>query len=519
MDIMSETTRVCGIDELADDEMMEASVGDIDVLVARVDGDFFATGAHCTHYGAPLSNGVLSEGTVVCPWHHAVFDVRTGDHVEPPGKDCLTAFEVEVRDDEVYVTVPDGAEESRRPDFCEADPDDARHFVIVGGGAAGSAAAETLRREGYAGRITLITEDEFEPYDRPNLSKAYLAGEGDEAWLPLRDSSFYRELDIAVTTGTKVTRFDASANTLELDDGTEVGFTKALLATGGAPNRLPVEGLDGDDVYLLRSRADASSIIEAAQDAESAVIVGSSFIGMEVAASLVARGLEVTVTGLDEIPFEKILGADVGASIQALHAENGVEFALGHGLERVDHDGGPTVVLDDGTESSADLVVVGVGVHPATDFVEGLELEEDGSVSVTERMRVTDDIYAAGDIATFPSPLDGRPVRIEHWRLADQHGRVAGANMAGSRASYDEVPFFWTRQFGTSFKYVGHAEDWDDTIAVGDIDGRDFVVFYLEDGAVAAACGTRGGMLTRVHDLMRRDAMPSPAEIRDGYFD
>jgi NADPH-dependent 2,4-dienoyl-CoA reductase/sulfur reductase-like enzyme/nitrite reductase/ring-hydroxylating ferredoxin subunit len=516
---MGETKRVCSIDDLADDEMREHSVGDIDVLVARVDGEFFATGAHCTHYGAPLANGVLSGGTVVCPWHHAVFDVRTGDHVEPPGRDCLHAFEVEVRDGDVFVTVPDGAEESRTPEFCEADADDARHFVIVGGGAAGSTAAETLRRVGYAGRITLITEEEFEPYDRPNLSKAYLAGEGDEAWLPLRDSSFYDELDIAVSSGARVTRFDARSNTLELDDGTEVAFTKALLATGGSPNRPPVDGLDGDGVFLLRTRSDASAIIDAADEAEKAVVVGSSFIGMEVAASLVARGLEVTVTGLDETPFEKVLGADVGESIQALHEENGVTFELGRGLERVEHGVGPTVVLDDGTELGADLVVVGVGVHPATGFVEGLELEEDGSISVSERMRVSDDIYAAGDIVTFPSPLDGRPVRIEHWRLASQHGRVAASNMAGSKASFDEVPFFWTRQFGISFKYVGHAEDWDDTIVIGDLAERDFVVFYIEDDAVAAASGTRGDLLTRVHDLLRRDVMPTPAEIEDGYFD
>ena len=516
---MSETARVCSVDELEDDQMLEASVGEIDIMVARVDGEFFATGAHCTHYGAPLANGVLSGGTVVCPWHHAVFDVTSGDHVEPPGQDCLSSFEVEVRDGGVFVTVPDGAEESRPPEFCEADADDARHFVIVGGGAAGSAAAEALRREGYTGRITMITEDEFEPYDRPNLSKAYLAGEGDEAWLPLRDSSFYRELDIAVTTGTRVERFDAQSNTLELDDGTQVSFTKALLATGGAPNRLPVDGIDGEGVYELRTRSDASAIIEAADGADSAVVVGSSFIGMEVAASLVERGLEVTVTGLDDIPFENILGADVGRAIEALHRENGVAFELGHGLERIDHDAGPSVVLDDGTALSADLVVVGVGVHPATDFVEGLDLEEDGSISVDERMRVTDDIYAAGDIATFPSSLDGRPVRIEHWRLAGQHGRVAAANMAGSKASYDEVPFFWTRQFGVTFKYVGHAEDWDDTILVGDLDERDFAVFYVEDGAIAAACGTRGALLTRVHDLLRRDVMPSPEQIRSGVFD
>ncbi|MGM0556288.1 MAG: FAD-dependent oxidoreductase [Myxococcota bacterium] len=516
---MAETKRVCSVDELADDEMIEQSIGDIDVLIARVDGEFFATGAHCTHYGAPLANGVLSNGTVVCPWHHAVFDVTSGDHVEPPGRDCLSSFAVEVRGDDVFVSVPDGAEESRRPDFCDADADDARHFVIVGGGAAGGAAAETLRRVGYAGRITLITEDDYEPYDRPNLSKAYLAGEGDEAWLPLREPSFYDELDIAMSTGTRVTRFDAASNTLELDDGTDVSFTKALLATGGAPNRLPVDGLDGDDVFLLRTRADASAIIEASEGAQRAVIVGSSFIGMEVAASLVARGLDVTVTGLEDTPFENVLGADVGASIQSLHEENGVSFELGHGLERVDHDDGPTVVLDDETALEADLVVVGVGVHPATDFIEGIELEDDGSISVSERMRVTDDIYAAGDIVTFPSPLDGRPVRIEHWRLAQQLGRVAATNMAGEKASFDEVPFFWTRQFGISFKYVGHAEDWDDTIVLGDVAERDFVVFYIEDNAVAAASGTRGDLLTRVHDLLRRDEMPGPDEIRDGYFD
>ena len=515
---MAETQRVLDATELDDDQMTQVSAGDVDILLAKIDGRFYANGAHCTHYGAPLADGVLSDGNVICPWHHAVFDLDGGDHIEPPGRDCLQSFEVEVRDGGVYVTVPDDAEESRPPEMCDVDPDDGRHFVIVGGGAAGSVAAETLRRAGYAGRITLITEDDFEPYDRPNLSKAYLSGEGDEAWLPLRAPDFYDEHGIAVSTNATVQRFDAADHTIELEDGTRFGFTKALIASGSQPNSLPIEGFDGEGVYALRTRADAKRIIEAAEDAESAVVLGASFIGMEVAASLVERDLDVTVTAYDDTPFERVLGEDVGRAIQALHEEHGVEFEMGYSVEKVQHGNGVALVLEDGPILEADMIVAGVGVHPATSFVENIELEDDGSINVSDRMKVTDDIYAAGDIATFPSPLDGRSVRIEHWRLASQHGKVAASNMAGQSQRYDEVPFFWTRQLGKGLKYVGHAEDWDDLIIDGDVEGFDFVAFYVEDDAIAAACGTRGDLLTRIHDLMRRDEMPSPDEVRDGFF-
>lgn len=504
--------------DFQDGDMKQITVGDVDVLVAKIDGTFYANGAHCTHYGAPLSDGVLEEsGELICPWHHAVFDVTTGDHVESPGRDCLNHFSAEVESGDIVVTVPDDASEARTPDMAQRDPDDERHFVIIGGGQAGSTAAETLRREGFTGQVTVLSADAYDPYDRPNLSKAYLSGEGQAGWLPLRDESFWDDHDIDLQTGTRVDGLDTDDKQIELSDGSRLPYDRLLVATGGTPNRLPVDGIDLQSVFMLRDRSDCDAIIEQAEDAERAVIVGSSFIGLEVAAALRHRGIDVSVASMEEVPFKGIFGRRVGTYFKSMHADEGVEFQLGRRLESIEGTDGRAngVRLDDGTRLDADLVVVGAGVHPSTDFAEGaLSLGDDGSIETDSTLKAQADVWAAGDVARFPDVRTGRSVRIEHWQLAGQHGKLAAQNMLGADRDYTEAPFFWTRQFEKSFKYVGHADQWDEIVIDGDVDAGDFIAYYVEGDRVLAAAGTRGADLTYLQSLMRHDALPSADTLR-----
>jgi NADPH-dependent 2,4-dienoyl-CoA reductase/sulfur reductase-like enzyme/nitrite reductase/ring-hydroxylating ferredoxin subunit len=516
---MGETRSVVGqAADFDDGDMTQVTVDGVDVLVAKVDGEFYANGAHCTHYGAPLSDGVLDQsGELICPWHHAVFDVTTGDHIESPGRDCLNHFAVEVDGGDIVVTVPEGASEERSPEMVDRDPSDDRHYVIIGGGQAGSTAAETLRREGFAGQITMVTADEYYPYDRPNLSKAYLSGEGQPDWLPLRPDSFWEDHGIDIRFGTRVEGLNPKSKRLELGDGTSMGYDRLLIATGGAPNRLPVDGIDLDGVFMLRDRGDCDAIIDRAKDAERAVIVGSSFIGLEVAAALRNRDIDVSVASMEEVPFENIFGRRVGRYFQSMHEQEGVDFHLGRRLDSIQGSDGraDSVHLDDGTRLEADLVVVGAGVHPATEFAEGaLKRHDDGGIETDSTLKAHEDIWAAGDVARFPDLRTGRKVRIEHWQLAGQHGKLAAQNMLGVGREYTAVPFFWTRQFQKSFKYVGHADQWDEIVIDGDVDDGDFIAYYVEGDRVLAASGTRGGDLTYLQALMRHDALPKAEDLR-----
>ncbi len=515
------THTVAQFDDLQDGQMKQVSVAGLDILLVRVDGKYHAMGAHCVHYGAPLVKGVLTGNHLICPWHHAVYDVTTGDHIEPPGRNCLTSFSITINGQDVDLTVTRGASEHRMPDFCKANKDDLREIGIVGAGAAASMAAETLRKEGFTGKITLLTyEDDF-PYDRPNISKEYMAGEADPEWMPLRSPQFYADNEISIVFGRRVTNVDLRTREVTFDDDERRTFDMLLLATGGTPRTLPVPGADGKNVFLLRTMHDADQILERLadiRDTRRVVIIGSSFIGMEVASSLRHRDVEVTVVSTDKVPFEKNLGPRVGRFLFNLHQQHGVEFHLDASVERIESsDNGTattTTVLADGTRLESDLVIVGIGVRPATDFIQGTTLNKDGSLTVDASMKLTDpacpNVWAAGDIATFPHPQTGQPIRVEHWRLANQHGKIAGCNMAGNSKTYQEVPFFWTRHHGTTLKYVGHTQQWDNITFDGSPESGDFVAYYIKDGRVLAACGTRSHALTQIHAQFHRGEFPQP---------
>jgi len=507
--------RVASTRDLADGQMTTVLVGGKKVLMARVDGRFYATAARCPHWGGPLPEGTLHGPRLLCPLHKATFDVRNGDLLEPPALDGIAAFRVRVAGDDVYV---DRSEEPRRgrtmPMYaCDLDAD-AREFVIIGAGAAAAAAAEALRQECFVGRILLISPEDRWPYDRPNLSKDFLAGELEVKWLPLRSPEFYEEHTIERLVG-RVTRLDVASHTITLDDGTSLTPDAVLVASGARPRRLDVPGAGLPGVFTLRSQEDAEKLAAAAAGARRAVVIGASFIGMEAAASLVRRGLEVTVVGHEATPFARLLGEDVGRVVQARHAEHGTRFALGRGVVRFVGDSAIRAVkLDDGASLEADLVVVGVGVRPETDFVAGVELDRDGGLPVDEQLSVAPGVWAAGDVARYREPHTGRHMRIEHWRLAEQQGRAAARAMAGRGEPFTGVPFFWTQHFDLELGYAGAGLGWEEVVVVGDLAAGDFTAFFAKADRLLAACGTQRDELGAFVELMRVGALPAVGDLR-----
>jgi NADPH-dependent 2,4-dienoyl-CoA reductase/sulfur reductase-like enzyme/nitrite reductase/ring-hydroxylating ferredoxin subunit len=512
---------VATTEEIRDGEMKQISAAGTEILLARVKGNYHAVAAHCTHYGAPLVDGVLSGERIVCPWHHACFNAITGDLEEPPALDSLPCFPARVENGKVLVHIPDDAKDRRTPPMTKRQPKDERVFVVVGGGAAGYAAVQTLREDGFTGRVILITRESHLPYDRPNLSKEYLQGEADPAWLPLRSDQFFAAHDIEVMLGKEIERIDAAKKLISFVDGGSLLADAVLVATGGVPRQLPFQTADQENVFLLRSYADSDSIVAAADKGKRAIVIGGSFIGMEVASSLTKRGCQVTVVAPDDVPFKKILGAEIGRLFQEVHEKNGVKFRLGQSVAAFTGQKKITAVtLENGEQLDADLVVVGIGVKPATDLIVGVKLHRDGGVLVDKYMRAAEGVYAAGDIAWFPSQFAAESQRIEHWRTALQQGRVAAHNMAGKETSYNGVPFFWTRQFDVGLLYIGHASGWDEIIFHGDVSARDFLAFYISDSRVTAVAGmNRDKEMAALEELMRLDRMPAVVRLKHGSID
>jgi apoptosis-inducing factor 3 len=482
---MSEESKLAGADfshglplaDIAEDGMLLGHSAGEAVLLARSGRKVFAIGAECTHYHGPLAEGLRVGDTVRCPWHHACFSLRSGEALRAPALDPVACWRVEQRDGMVFVWEKLKSSPGRAR---AATPGQPKSVVIIGGGAAGQAAAETLRREGYAGPITVLSAEDDRPYDRPNLSKDYLAGAAPEEWLPLRSAEFYAEHEIALALGARVVAIDTKAHTVQLADGTRHPWGALLLATGASPIRLDIPGAGLPHVHMLRSASDCRALIAGAQSARHAVVIGASFIGLEVAASLRARGLDVDVVAPESRPMEAVFGAEIGDLVRRVHQQNGVRFHLGTTAAAIDARG---VTLRSGATLEADLVVVGIGVRPLTALAEEAGIAVDGGVTVDAYLQ-TDipGIWAAGDIARWPDERSGEAVRIEHWVVAERQGQTAARNMLGTRERFDAVPFFWTQQHDLTLSYVGHARHWDRIEIDGSLDDRNATAVYWRDG-------------------------------------
>jgi NADPH-dependent 2,4-dienoyl-CoA reductase/sulfur reductase-like enzyme/nitrite reductase/ring-hydroxylating ferredoxin subunit len=458
-------TQGVAISDLAGDTVVHGRVGDDEVAVVKRGAEIFAIGAKCTHYQGPLAEGLVVGDTIRCPWHHACFSLRTGEPVRAPALDPIACWRVDRDGDRLFVREKLPEAPAKRPPARHSHswPDS---VVIVGGGAAGLAAADMLRREGYDRPITMLSADDSPPCDRPNLSKDYLAGKAQEDWIPLRAPDFYTERRIDLVLTARVSALDLARRSVHLEDGRAYPFGALLLATGADPVRLQVPGADQPHVHYLRTFADSKAIIARAFSAKRAVVVGASFIGLEVAASLRTRGLDVDVVAPENRPMERILGPQVGQFIQTLHESHGVRFHLGRTVTRVE---GRRLTLSDQTSIESDMVVVGIGVRPQIALAEQAHLAIDRGVAVNEYLETSaSGIFAAGDIARWPDPHSGERIRVEHWVVAERQGQTAARNILGLREEFDAAPFFWSQHYDITINYVGHAESWD----AADIDGR-----------------------------------------------
>ncbi|MBO0902957.1 FAD-dependent oxidoreductase [Jiella sonneratiae] len=510
---------VCALSDLSETGLHEVSAGDLKILLARDGGTVHATGAHCTHKGAPLKNGTRVGTRVICPWHHANFDLATGDHIEPPGQGCLSRFPTSVVDGRVLVEVPEGAGEQRP----EVEPSQRkaggpRIFAIVGGGAAGLACAQELVKQGFDGRIVMFSDDGETPYDRTALSKTYLAGKSSDEDLPLVGSGGLDAIGVERITE-RVERIDAANRTIHFTGKSGVGeglvYDRCFAAPGSDSARLSVENADLPNVFTLRTHDDARKLKAAADEARAIVVVGSGFIGMEAAAAFVGNGKKVTVVSQETLPFAGKWGEDVAGQITAQHRAKGVDIRTNTGVAAIEAKRGAlsAVHLSSGAEIPADMVLVAIGAKPRL-AIFGEEAQAAGAVAVKPDLSLDPSLFAGGDVAKLP--LNGRDyaVRIEHWRVAEQHGRHAARAMLGDSTPFTGIPFFWSAQYGP-IHYVGHARDFDECHVEGDLAGGSYTAFYVKDDKVVAALGRgKADVTADLHGLLlASDPTPSRTSL------
>lgn len=463
--------------DFGDATMLRGHVDDEAVILVRLGEEIVATGATCKHYGGPLEQGLVAGETVRCPWHHACFSLRTGEAVGAPAIEPVPCWRVERDGDRIVVR--ERIETGPQPveDLGGTTP---ANVLIIGGGAAGFACAEMLRRHDFDGRITILSADSSPPYDRPKLSKQFLAGAASDDDLPLVPDDYYRTNAIDLHLNTEVTGIDLAKRTVVDGAGGSHDFDCLVIATGAEPVTPPIPGADLDHVFTLRTVEDSTAIVARADGARRAVVLGSGFIGLEVAASLTQRDVEVHVVTQERQPLEKILGGPLSRRVQTEHEDHGTVFHTETSLARIEAD---TVVLEDGTELEADLVVLGVGVRPRVGVAEAAGLMVNDGIVVDECLLSSDAaVYAAGDVARWEDVHEGRSVRVEHWVLAQRHGQHIARNILGGDEPFIDVPFFWSGHHDMKIRYMGHAEGWDEMEIDGDVDGLDCAIRYRKDG-------------------------------------
>ena len=500
------------------------------ILITRDEDEFSAFDGKCPHAGADLGDGLRCGNRVICPWHHGSFDSRDGTLLEPVAMRGLTQYELTDEGDSLIVNT--AAKIDKR---VANDKMTDTHTIIVGGGGAGFMTANQLRHTGYGGKITLISEDDKAPYNRPLLSKMFLAGKMDEKYLMLGGANWARNNDIDLRLNQTVSEVLPNERTIVITgaDGKSEQQTADFLvvATGAEPKIPPFKGAKLDGVYTLRSMDDAKEIKNASNN-KHVVIVGTGFIGMEVASALMEAGkaASITVVGRSRRVMANIVSEAVSNALIKLHEDKGVKFAFGAGVNEINAGENSTdnksakvssVTLSDGSTLAADMVILGTGVAPRIELLN--EVNAPDGVQVDEHLQLRDGVYALGDIAKATNQM-GR-MRIEHWRVALQHGLVTAAailNEDNVDSLAERIPFFWTGQYGKSLRYSGHAATPDNGILFGSPDNLDYIEYYFDDDgedtrASAASSLGRDKELIAFSELLRRGHAPTRAQIKAGF--
>jgi NADPH-dependent 2,4-dienoyl-CoA reductase/sulfur reductase-like enzyme/nitrite reductase/ring-hydroxylating ferredoxin subunit len=465
------------------------------VILVRQGDHVFAMAGTCSHYGGPLAEGFVVGNTIRCPWHHARFDIHTGEAEGAPALNPLSCFNVRRQGNTVAIA---GKMEA---DFHVPCPQSPSSVVIIGAGAAGAACADMLRTKGYAGPVTLVADEQPSPVDRPNLSKDYLAGSAPEEWIPLRTPDYYQSIQVDFVAGNPAIRIRPDEHKVSLRDGRTLDYGALLLATGAEPRLLSIKGSNLPHVLRLRSLADSNAIIAKARQARNCAVIGSSFIGLEVAASLRSRGREVTVISQESVPLANVLGNELGRFVQRLHEKHGVRFLLDTKPQAILDD---KVEIDQGRSIDAGLVVFGVGVSPRTSLADDAGIKVDDGVVVDEMLRTSaSDVFAAGDIARYPEPISGELTRIEHWVVAERQGQSVARSMLGIGGPFHQTPFFWSQHYDVQISYVGHASKWDSCQIEGDLDKSNACAVYRRtDRIIAVATIGRDRLSLQVEAAM-----------------
>ncbi|XP_072318795.1 apoptosis inducing factor mitochondria associated 4 [Eucyclogobius newberryi] len=486
------TSLVCQEDDLKDGEMRAVEVGDAKVLLVRTQGQYTAVGSKCSHYGAALINGVLLGDRVRCPYHGACFNVKTGDIEDYPGLDSLPCYKVTVKNGQVFVTIDKKSmmQTKRVKEMCSATPDIKHTVVLIGGGPASLICAETLRQNDYKGCIIMITKDSLPPFDKPKLSKAM---DVDSSMILLRPCDFFREFGIDLWTQKEVVSVNTVDHEVKLCDGSLQHYDQLVIATGCRARPLSCPGWDLGGVKLLQSYEDAKDIHTLSMGRK-AVVVGTSFIGIEAASYLSDKAASVAVVGTSAYPFQRSLGPEIGQMTMQMLEERGVKFYMKSGgvTEIRGHNGEvKEVVLKDGHVLEADVVISGIGAIPNSDFLHGSGVETDSTKAVVvnkSMMTNVPDVFSAGDVTAFPLAIRrDQMVSIGHWQMAHAHGRVAALSMLKKTAEIKSVPFFWTVLLGKSIRYTGYNEGYTEIIFKGTVEERKFLAFYIKDDVVVAA--------------------------------
>ncbi|XP_046904445.1 apoptosis-inducing factor 3 isoform X1 [Hypomesus transpacificus] len=503
---------VCHVKDLENGQMREVDLGTGRALLIKEHGEFSAIGHKCPHYGAPLVKGVLSKGHVRCPWHGACFNIATGDIEDFPGLDSLPTFQVRVEKDKVIIRANkqdlQSQKRSKVMSRCSAVINSSTgfsHILIIGSGPAALVCAETLRQEGFTDRIVMATMDKHPPYDRTKLSKSL---ESTAEQLILRSVDFLQSHDVELLTEKEAVAVDVKTRTVTFQDGLKMEYRKLFVATGSRPKPMNYIGKDVGNVFYLRTPEDANSIATLANN-KNAVIVGTSFVGMEVAAALTDKAHSVSIIGMQAIPFRKAFGEKVGKAIMKLFETNRVKFyMLNEVSEMRGHHGQlKEVVLKSGKVLRADVCVIGTGSGPATAFLKqsGVHMDSKGFITVNKMMQTNvEGVYAGGDVVTFPLLQRGnKKVNIPHWQMAHVHGRVAALSMMGKATEIQTVPYFWSAMFGKSLRYAGYGEGFDDVVIQGDLEELRFVAFYTKsEEVVAVASMNYDPIVSRVAEVL-----------------